>query len=193
MANFHEYVPLLLQAEGGYQAIRSDRGNYNSRNELVGTNFGISAPVYEIWIGRPPTVEDMKALTKETALNIYRRNYWDAIGASEIENQSVANIIVDHAVNAGVTGAGRLVQRVLNNEFGFNLDVDGAIGPKTRFAINGVFPNQLHEAVKKARETFYKNVPFPVADDFLRGWLIRLEKFVFEEKKKCCSECGRPL
>jgi len=175
MSSFKLYIPLLVAAEGGYQKLKSDPGNYNSRGELVGTNFGISAPVYEVWIGRVPSEADMRSITKTVSLEIMKAWYWDKIGASHIHNQSVANILADHAVNAGTGAAGKLVQRVLNNEFGFNLSVDGAIGKLTRSAINSVDPEALHEALKNARSIFYEEL----GGSFLESWLNRLTSFVF--------------
>lgn len=189
MASFEAYKPLLLQVEGGYQAHPEDSGNYNSLGQLVGTKYGISAPVYETYINRPPSVSDMKAITKNTALQIYKINYWDASKGDYFINQSVANLVVDHAVNAGVGAAGKLVQRTLNNEFGYNLAVDGVIGNATMAAINNAMQDVLHARLLEAREAFYLQIGGP----FVSGWLYRLSKFVFDEKKKCCSECGRPL
>jgi lysozyme family protein len=185
MSKFSLYLPLLESAEGGYQKLANDSGNYNSLGELVGTNFGISAPVYEDWIGRPPTEADMRRMSKATSVEIYKKLYWNIIGANYIKNQSIANIIVDHGVNAGVGAAGKLVQRVLNNKFGYNLAVDGAIGSKTRAAINAVNQNELHDALLVARKAFYETLNNRF---WLPIWLNRLGKFVFTEKKKPQSD-----
>jgi len=71
MANFNLFLPELLKTEGGYQNKLSDRkGNTNSLGQMVGTKYGISAPVYEAYIKRPPTVADMKNLPLSTAVLI---------------------------------------------------------------------------------------------------------------------------
>ena len=129
MAQFSLYLPLLTQVEGGFQKNPKDRGNYNSKGELVGTNLGISAPVYEAYIGFPPNERDMLNITKDVAASIFKDWFWDRIGASQIKSQSVANIIVDHGVNAGLASIGRIVQRILNKDFNFLLAVDG---PRTK-------------------------------------------------------------
>ncbi|UOB18585.1 glycoside hydrolase family 108 protein [Abyssalbus ytuae] len=178
MANFYSYLPLLLQAEGGYQKHPSDTGNYNSLNQLVGTNYGISAPVYEKWIGYPPSEKDMKNMSKNIAIEIYKAWYWNAVSASSINNQSVANILVDHAVNAGAGSAGKIVQKILVYDFDKKITIDGAIGPQTIKAINSVNPELLHKHILKARENFYENI----GGVFKDGWLKRLKKFVYEKK-----------
>jgi lysozyme family protein len=183
MASFNAYLPLLQQVEGGYTDNPNDNGNWTGGKKgvgsLVGTNYGISAPVYAQWIGRTPTKADMLTITKDTASRIFKAWFWDKVGADNINDQSVANIIVDHAVNAGTGAAGKLVQRVLNTSFGKNLKVDGAIGPLTISAINSVNGYALHEAIKAARLQFYKDIDQPT---FINGWTNRLKEFVYEQR-----------
>ena len=73
MASFNLFIPILQKIEGGYQNLAGDDGNYNSLGIRVGTNFGISARFYEDIIGRPPTVADMKAITKDKAKVLYKK------------------------------------------------------------------------------------------------------------------------
>lgn len=178
MANFNAYIPLLLQVEGGYQAHPNDAGNYNSLGQLVGTNQGISARFYEDIIGRPPTVADIKSITKSEAEQIYRQYFWNALNANQINNQAVANTIVDHHVNAG-TGA-RLAQQVLNNHFGKNLAIDNKIGTQTLAALNSVNPNAFVNVYNDARADYYRSLSN--SDSFLQGWLHRLKSFAADNK-----------
>lgn len=178
MANFNLFIPLIQQAEGGYQAHPNDEGNYNSLGELVGTNFGISARLYEGIIRRPPTVADMKAITKAEALNIFRVYFWEANGLENLYSQKIAEIIGDLAINSGNGAAGVLVQQVLNNNFGYSLAVDGAIGPKTRAAINSTPEAKFYNKVREARVERYYNIVEERPDQavFLEGWLNRIER-----------------
>ena len=180
MANFNLFIPLLQKVEGGYQNMVNDSGNYNSLGQRVGTNFGISAKFYEGIIKRPPTVADMKAITKDYAKQLYKKYFWDLAMGDMIANQSVANIIVDHSVNAGEDSIGEIVQRILVNDFGKNLIIDGDIGVKTAMAINSVNQQLLFDKIKKAREEFYKKL----GGSNLSGWLARLKNFVYSEKKQ---------
>ena len=189
MAVFNLYVPLLTAVEGGYQNLVGDTGNYNSLGHRVGTNYGIAAKTYETWIGYPPTIADMKAMTKTIALEIMKSWYWDKVKASAIHNQSIAEMIVDHAVNAGPGRAAKMAQEVLNKTFGFKLKVDGAIGQLTLNAINSVDQQRLHDALKAYREMYY----YSIGGEFLKVWLNRLKRFAFVEKKKSCTDCGQLL
>lgn len=188
MASFNLYIPLLTAVEGGYQNLVGDSGNYNSKGERVGTNYGIAAKTYESWIGYPPSIADMKNMTKTIALEIMKSWYWDKVGASKINNQSIAEMIADHAVNAGTGRAAKMVQEVLNKTFGFKLAVDGAIGQQTIAALNSVDQERLHDALKAYRKQYYNGI----GGEFLKVWLNRLNRFTYQ-KKKSCSDCGQLL
>lgn len=178
MANFKLFLPELLEAEKGYQNKASDKkGNTNSLGQMVGTKYGISAPVYETYLKRPPTVTDMQNLPLETAVKIAKIWYWDKCNADSIENQSIANIIVDHYFN---TGRRMFVKDVLKNRFSKNIKVDSNITRDTVSLINSTNPELLHLEIKKSREKFYKNI----GGSNLNGWLNRLSKFVYQKKKR---------
>lgn len=191
MASFDIFKKLLAKNEGGYQNLAGDTGNYNSLGQRVGTNFGISARFYETIIGRPPTVDDMKAITLSQANSIYKKHFWDAIHGDYLINQSVANIIADHAVNGGEYPIARQVQLILRNKFGKIITVDGDIGPKTAHLINSVNQAKLFEEIKSARYQLY----VAIGGQFLNTWLNRLKVFVFSEEKKkqsgLCQYCSQ--
>ena len=180
MANFNLFIPILQRVEGGYQNLVADKGNYNSLGQRVGTNYGISARFYEDIIGRPPTVSDMKAITKDEAKAIYKKYFWDDVQGDSLINQSVANVIADHAVNGGEGSIGKIVQRILVNDFKKPLTIDGDIGPKTAQTINSVDQKLLFDKIKGARASFY----YALGGDFVDAWINRLASFSFEEKKK---------
>lgn len=171
MAIFTAYAPLLAQVEGGFQKLANDPGNYNSRGELAGTNYGISARWYESVLGYPPSEADMRAITKSRAKRLFEIYFWNANLANSIKNQGVANTIIDHEVNAG--NGVLLTQRVLNDFFGFSLAEDDVMGPRTLAAINSVDPVDLVEKINDARLEYYEKLNSP----FLSVWMNRLKKF----------------
>jgi lysozyme family protein len=175
MADFNLFIPLLQKIEGGYQNLSGDKGNKNSLGKLVGTNYGISAAFYEGIIKRPPTVADMKAITKEKAKQLYKKYFWDAILGDTLKNQSIANIIADHAVNSGESPIGTIVQKILKYDFGKAIKIDGDIGKETRDSINSVNQKQLFDKIKLARANYYNSI----GGQFLTSWLDRLKNFDF--------------
>lgn len=92
--NFGSAVNKVLSFEGGYVA--SD-GKSNAP-----TNFGINQKAN-------PDI-DVKNLTKDQAVNVYKTRYWDAIGADKLPSQT-AEIAFDAAVNQGVDYAKGLIQK----------------------------------------------------------------------------------
>ncbi|MCF2875430.1 MULTISPECIES: glycoside hydrolase family 108 protein [unclassified Tenacibaculum] len=186
MANYEIFKASIQSHEGGYQNIPTDWGNYNSKDELVGTNFGVSARFYERVIGRPPTQQDMLNITQQEAHILFKNEFWDKVLGDYIDSQEVAETIADHAINSQPYKITKIVQRVLNNEFGKNLKVDGLFGAKTLAAVNSVDYKKLFIEIGLARKAYYESRP-----DFNhhgRSWLRRLrllsEKFNIVIKKK---------
>lgn len=172
MASFETAYQIVAGHEGGYQNNPNDSGNYNSLGQLVGTNWGISAPVYESFVGYPPTQSDMQTMSISTAKAIYKQRFWDVIKGDQINNQSVATILFDGRVNHGSFGV-VLMQRILG------VEDDGVVGPITLSAINSANPQWLFNEYKQAREDFYNYLvnQDPTQIVFLNGWLARINSF----------------
>jgi lysozyme family protein len=168
MADFNKSYTRTAANEGDYQAKPSDPGNYNSAGQLVGTNWGISAPVYEDWIGRRPTVADMKAMSKATAKAIMKTKFWDKIRGDELPNQAVADIFFDGVVNHG-RGV-RLAQEVLG------VATDNVFGPQTFNALVNTSPPKFYNAYKERRRQYYYELvnQNPNLQEWLPGglWLM---------------------
>lgn len=162
MAAFDFAINKVLTWEGGYSNDPLDPGGE--------TKFGISKRSY-------PRV-DIKNLTRDQAIAIYRRDFWDRYNYGKILNNDTAAHVLDLTVNHGPDRAGRIVQTSLNS-LGENLTVDGAIGPKTIAAINRADPKELNREIANKRINFYKNLAStnPKFQRFIRGWLNRAESY----------------
>lgn len=158
--------------EGGYQRHAADTGNYNRDGELVGTNWGIAAPVAEDYFDRVVTTKDMKSLAKSVAHDIFRRKFWDQMQGDQFPTQELANIVYDGFVNHGRWGI-RLLQRVLG------LKEDGILGPVTLEAMQYADPYILYNAYFDARYRFYHSIVRnrPTQKVFLKGWMKRLNHY----------------
>jgi lysozyme family protein len=178
---FDRAVALVLKKEGGYQKHKNDSGNYNSRKELVGTNHGIAAPTYERYLKRPPTEQDMREMSLETAKDIYHALYWLPIRADQIECEGLAIQVFDWHVNAGATAI-RAIQSMTG------VTKDGKIGPVTIQAINNLCRakgcDEVNSEYRAVREAFYRNLVTrrPSLRVFLTGWLRRTQQ-VYEYVK----------
>lgn len=121
--------------------------------------------------------EDVKLLTEEDFHRVFKENYWNACKADKIQDQSVANMLVDFAYNSGVSRAVRHLQLTLG------ITADGIIGNKTLFAINKSNGKRLFERFKKTREGYLKSIAKGKQKGFLDGWLRRLSYITYGHLK----------
>ena len=95
--------------------------------------------------------------------------------ADSIENQSIANLLVDYVWASGIYGI-KYPQQVLG------VKADGVVGPKTLAAINN-YPDQeeLFNKLWKRREQHFRAIAGSgYKKKFLKGWLNRLNDFKYE-------------
>ncbi|MGD9918591.1 MAG: glycoside hydrolase family 108 protein [Paenirhodobacter sp.] len=121
---FDQAVNFVLadRIEGGYVNDPRDPGGE--------TKFGISKRSY-------PKV-NIKALTRDDAIAIYKRDYWDAMRCDDLPPK-IAVVMFDCAINQGAGAAPRLLQNALGN----GIVVDGIIGPKTISAAHAAKEDDL--------------------------------------------------
>ncbi|MEM6377821.1 MAG: glycosyl hydrolase 108 family protein [Bacteroidota bacterium] len=204
MADFNQAAQKVLRLEGGYQNNPADAGNYNAydsqgrkskwrqhfNNLRAGTNHGISAWTYSSVLGREVSAAEMKALPRQTALDIYDRLYWDKIKGDQINNQAIAELTFDSIVNQGGNGV-KMVQSTLNF-LGNDLAVDGVVGPITLRALNqapvGGFLGKLLEIRAEAYKRLASRLPENKV--FLRGWLNRLRDWAETYKHLIPTNAG---
>ncbi|WP_420415300.1 glycoside hydrolase family 108 protein [Roseibium sp.] len=170
-ATFEKVRPLLFAHEGGYTDHRGDPGNWSEgkvgRGRLIGTNFGIAAPTLIGWRGGNVTAADMKALTRDEAIQIYKAQYWDTIRADELP-AGVDYCCYDYSVNSGPGRASKELQRVVGAK------VDGVIGPMTLAAlkISGLSSATIIDQICNRRLAFMKRLK--TWKTFGKGWSRRV-------------------
>jgi lysozyme family protein len=154
--NFEHCLGLLLKHEGGFVNHPKDPGGM--------TNLGITKAVYEAWVKRPVTEQEMRELKPENVLPIYKAQYWDKIRADELPS-GVDWMCFDWAVNSGVSR----VARALQKEVG--APQDGVIGPKTIQLASKTPAKLLIEDLYDQRQAFYESLK--TFETFGRGWTRR--------------------
>ena len=167
MASLLYFAPLLKRLEGGYA------GNIDGK---TCTMKGITLEVYQKHFGRSKTCSDLKRISDNEWYAITKADYWDAVRADEIANQSVANIIVDWVFNSGKSVVKR-IQRIVN------VVPDGIFGKKTLAAINNADQKELFEKIKSSRKAFYDEIieRNPSKAKFRKGWYNRLNSFRYAD------------
>ena len=154
--NFDHCMEMLLHHEGGYSAHPKDPGGR--------TNLGVTQRVYEAWIGREVTEQEMKDLTVEDVAPIYRANYWDAVWGDHLPS-GVDWSVFDWAVNSGPARANKALQRIVGSVS------DGVVGPKTMQAVMDMDPVKIVDMMYEERQRFYQGLS--TFDTFGRGWTRR--------------------
>ena len=118
------YTPAIqsyvLASEGGYVNHPRDPGK--------ATNMGITIATLRAWRGRPVTNADVRNLSQEEALQIYKAQYWDTVRADQLP-LGLDYLTFDYGVNSGPARAIKDLQRTVG------ADADGVIGQKTLDAI----------------------------------------------------------
>ena len=127
---FSDTIEDTLNHEGGYVNDPDDRGGE--------TKWGISKRQY-------PEVNIMH-LSREEAIKIYYRDYWQKARCRELPN-SISPMYFDMCVNFGRSGATKVLQEACNSQERWKgekkLDVDGRIGPKTIRGAKGLTKDRL--------------------------------------------------
>ena len=170
MANLNLFAPKLFHWEGLFTNDPKDHGGP--------TNMGITLSTWR-QIGYDKDgdgdidIDDLHQLTREDVLEVLRIAYWNRWRADEINNQALADILVDWLWCSGKWGI-TIPQRFLG------VPEDGIVGPQTLQRLNNVNPNKFLMQIYNARVCFILNIikKDPTQKRFERGWFNRLNDFL---------------
>lgn len=169
----------IIRREGGFVDHPADRGGP--------THYGITHRTLARYLGREVTRDDVKRLSRELAVEIYRRAYYlepriDALPSC------LRAFLFDSAVNHGPRRAIKFLQHVLNAASFGPLGVDGLSGPKTRrqtkAAAEAMGP-WLLAALAEERRMFYRLIVErdPSQRVFFKGWMKRVAEFDYRNER----------
>ncbi|MBN2060718.1 MAG: hypothetical protein JW882_09920 [Deltaproteobacteria bacterium] len=151
---FLKAVEKVLEHEGGYINDPDDPGGE--------TNFGISKRSY-------PDM-DIKNLTRDQAIQIYRKDWWEKYGYGKIEDPEIAAKVFDLAVNMG-PGKAHIHLQFAVMRSSHIIKLDGIMGPETIGAVNRhPDPALLLAELKLRAIRYYADLNQP---KYLKGWIYR--------------------
>lgn len=178
-----------MAAEGGYSDKSTDAGGE--------TYKGISRKWNPNWAGWAiiDAIKKVRKIKWNEEINDYNlklnvktfyKRLWKDFGGDQINDQDIANIMYDMWVMTN-DDAVKIAQRIANGA-GFNVKVDGKLGPITASVINSIDDNTFFSRYFIAREQFHRTIAAGNAETGapnLAGWLKRLYRFhsVFTKKK----------
>ena len=158
---FDEAFKRLIGHEGGYSTDRRDPGNWTGGRvgvgTLKGTKFGLAANTY-------PNL-DIKNLTLAQAKSIYKKDWWDKLGADGMHSAIVFQLW-DFAINAGKSRAIKELQQAVG------VPADGIIGPQTLAAVNAHDLNDVILSLTAERLKFYTSLS--TFKTYGKGWTNRV-------------------
>ncbi len=184
MRNIRKLAEEIVAREGGFVDDPADPGG--------ATNFGVTIHTMRR-LGLDLTGDgqidaaDVRALTRDQAVDIFIEHYWRKPRIDALPEMLHASVF-DMYVNAGANAV-RVLQRLLL-EMGYDIDVDGAIGPQTIRAAQAaalVAPGHLADAYGIARRDYYYTLADarPASRKYARrrdggkgGWIARAEEFI---------------
>lgn len=106
----------------------------------------------------------------------YLANFWQTLDIGGVNDQDVANRVMDASVNEGPHQGPTLLQKAANL-LGCTLTVDGVLGPSTFAAVNALDPESLLAAFRTVRAARYKEIVAanPADEKYLDVWLARAQ------------------
>lgn len=117
---FDKARPILLKHEGGYVDHPTDPGG--------ATNHGVTIGTLAAWRGHKVTKTDVRNLTVDEAVLIFKKNYWDRVHGDDLP-AGIDYAVYDFAVNSGPGRAAKELQRIVG------VPQDNVIGLQTLAAV----------------------------------------------------------
>ncbi len=184
MRDLRDLAEEIVAREGGFVNDPNDPGG--------ATNFGVTIHTMRR-LGLDLTGDgqvseaDVRALTRAQAVEIFLDHYFRRPGLGGLP-EVLQPPVFDMYVNAGANAV-RILQRLLVS-MGYDLDVDGGIGPQTLRAAHAAAraaPDHIADAYGIARREYYYALADrrPASRRYARrrdggkgGWILRAEEFI---------------
>ena len=167
MAKIETLWPFILSWEGGFANVPGDRGGATKYGVTIST---WKAQGYDKDGDGDIDIDDLRLITPQDAMEICRKNFWNRWKADQINDQSLANLLVDWLWGSGKYGI-TIPQQLLG------VKADGIVGARTIAALNAQDPKIFFFKLWQRRKKYLNDICAnrPTNYKFLKGWLRRLQ------------------
>ena len=175
--DINQIVSNTIGVEGRYSNNPADTGG--------ATCWGITETVAR----KHDYTGDMRLLPRETAIEIYKAEFWAAPGFDRVAllSEKIAQTLFDIGVNMGVETAAMFLQRALNamndgQHLFFNMVIDGKLGATT---LGNLHTYLTHRATQNGELVLWRAINClrgaryieltegrPADKDFIFGWIL---------------------
>ena len=186
MASIDKYIPVLFRWEAGIRMkdgetlenafIRAKKRGFandpldNGGATMIGVTIGTYRTYCRYKGKKLPSITDLKNITYKEWRDVVHSLFWSKWKADLIEDQNVANMIVDWVWASGQGIGIKRVQKILG------VTADGIVGPKTLAAVNSANADDLFTKVYNARAAHFNSIVKnnPSQKKWLKGWMNRI-------------------
>lgn len=184
MQSVKQIATEIVAREGGYVNDPDDPGGATKYGVTIGTMRRLGLDLNG---DGKVTEADVKALTREQAVDIFQESYYRKPGIAQLPEVLQASVF-DMNVNAGANSI-KILQRLVTR-MGFPASDDGVIGPLTVRAVHqatAAAPGHINDAYGIARRNYYYALADarPSSRKYARrndggkgGWIVRAEEFI---------------
>ncbi len=184
MLSVRQIASEIVAREGGFVNDPNDPGGATNFGVTIHTMRGLGL---DLDGDGDVDVADVRLMTADRATEIFIEHYYTRPRIDRLP-EALQSSVFDMQVNAGA-GAVRILQRLLR-DMGFDIAVDGTIGPQTIAASQAAYaqaPDHLVDAYGIARRNFYYRLADrrPASrryatrrDGGKGGWILRAEEFI---------------
>lgn len=132
------------------------------------TKWGITITDVRQFLKPGATADDVKRLTKQQAMDIYRKHYWAPIRGDDLPS-GVDDAIYDYGINSGLSRVGKVVRRILgmsDKDWHFTDDVIAELRKRD--------PIKMINAICDERMSFLRHLA--IWPTYARGWTTRVSE-----------------
>ncbi len=191
MARIEKLIPHILLWENGIAKLPEEtlkqtyerakkKGVQIVKGDMGGpTLVGVTLATFQEWRRKQgkklPTQSDLAKLSYCEWLAILKNEFWNPCKGDLINNQSIANMLVDWRWHCGPQG-------IRSAQAAFSLVSDGIVGPQTLAVLNSTPAETVFNRLKAARERYYHKIVERRESQALnlKGWLNRTNDIKFE-------------